>query len=515
MLVRQSSQKGGLAMPPLRWTEQGWQLDASVTGVTIDSRQVRPGYIFVATHGQAYDGHDFVGEAVSRGAVAVVGERRPVAALPVPYFCVPSGRVEAAKLACRLYNDPSHDLTVVGVTGTNGKTSVVFWLTHLLRFAGRGTGMLSSVVNDLGQQRLAATLTTPESPDLQRYLAAIRDFGYRYAVVEVSSHGIVQHRIDGVRFEMAILTNITREHLDFHKTMANYVAAKALLFEELPENSAGAMLNADDPYREAVQRRLTAPVVTYGLYQADVTAEILDSRPWYTDVRIRWREQALKARLNHPGRYNVSNLLAAVGAALRLGVEPAVIAEAIPALPEVPGRMHMIEVVGGPKVIVDYAHTPDGLYQTLITVQDLHPAHLWLVFGARGGRDHGKRPEMGRIAARWADWIVLTSDSPGLEDPQAIADDLLTGIHEVDAGRLWKIELDRAQAIEEAVLQADAEDIILVTGRGPETYQRFGDQIVPFIDVEVAQKALDLRRQRGVGGRIERDGQHQRSHPGV
>ncbi len=501
-------------MPPLRWTEQGWQLDASVTGVTIDSRQVKPGYVFVATHGQAYDGHDFIGEAVSRGAVAVVGERQHVA-LPVPYFCVPSGRVEAAKLACRLYNDPSHDLTVVGVTGTNGKTSVVFWLTHLLRCAGLGTGMLSSVVNDIGRERLGASLTTPESPELQRYLAAIHAFGYRYAVVEVSSHGIVQHRIDGVRFEMAILTNITREHLDFHKTMENYVAAKALLFEGLAEDSAGAVLNADDLHREAVQRRTTAPVVTYGLYDGDVTVEILDARPWHTDIRIRGCDQVLESRLNHPGRYNVSNLLAAVTAAMRLGLEPAAIAEAIPTLPEVPGRMHAIQGNPGPKVIVDYAHTPDGLYQTLITVQDLHPAHLWLVFGARGGRDHGKRPEMGKIAARWADWIVVTSDSPGPEDPRAIADDLLAGIHEVDAGRLWKIELDRAKAIEEAVFQADSDDIILVTGRGPETYQRFGDQIVPFVDVDVVQKALELRRQQGVDSRIERDGQHQRSHPGV
>lgn len=501
------------AIPPLQNTPAGWVLDDSVRGITIDSRRVAPGFVFVAIPGQDYDGHDFIADAIRRGAVAVVGERS-LSNLSVPYVRVASSRVEAARIAAAFFHHPSWDLAVAGVTGTNGKTSVAFWLAHLLRAQGFRTGMLSSVVNELGEERVEAHLTTPESPDLQAYLARIRDSGFTHAVVEVSSHGIVQHRVDGVTFALAILTNITREHLDFHGTMENYVASKARLFSALPADSRGAVLNADDRYFDEVRSGVRAPVLTYGINGGEVRGEIVEMAPWSSELRIHSPAGIIAGQLRHPGRYNVYNLLAAVAAALRLGVAPAVIEEAVPTLPAVPGRMHVIRAAGAPTVIVDYAHTPDGLAQALLTTRRFGPQALWLVFGARGGRDQGKRPEMGQISARYADRIVVTTDSPYREDPKALADSLVGGIVAADPSRLVGVELDRCKAIWRAVGEADPADIILITGRGPETAQQFGDRRVRLVDAEVAKAAIEARQ----GGRLGKEGgvnsgPNQRSHP--
>lgn len=501
------------AIPPLQNTPKGWVLDNSVRGITIDSRRVGPGFVFVAIPGHDYDGHNFIADAIRRGAAAVVGERA-VANCPVPYVQVSSSRVEAARIASAFFRHPSHDLVVAGVTGTNGKTSVAFWLAHLLRAQGFKTGMLSSVVNELGAERVEARLTTPESPDLQAYLARIRDAGFTHAVVEVSSHGIVQHRVDEVAFALAILTNITREHLDFHGTMDNYVASKARLFAGLPPDSLGAVLNADDAYFARVRDQVSAPVLTYGLHAGDVRGEIVEMEPWSSHLRIHTPVGVIAGELHHPGRYNVYNLLSAVAGAVRMGVGPTVIAEAMATLPSVPGRMHVIRADGAPTVIVDYAHTPDGLAQALITTRRFGPESLWLIFGARGGRDRGKRPEMGRISAQYADHIIVTTDSPYHEDPQALADVLVAGIVAENPDRLASVELDRAKAIWQAVAEANPGDIILITGRGPETAQQFGNRRVRLVDAEVAEAAIAARRSDRTGREAGVDSSsNQRSHP--
>lgn len=474
----------------------GWVIGPNVTGITIDSRAVRPGYVFVAITGSAFDGHHFIGEAVGRGAVAVVGERPLAEPLDVPYWQVPSSREAAAELSAAFFGYPSRALTTIGVTGTNGKTSVVFWLSHLLRAANRRTGLISSVHNDTGARRIEASLTTPESPDLQTYLAEMRDGGLSHAVIEVSSHGIVQHRVSSIDFAMAILTNITREHLDFHGTMTHYMNAKAQLFHRLAKDSLGAVLNAEDEYFEAVRRGISAPVTSYGLRQGTVRGTIVREEPWYTEVEIRHPAFRISTRLNHPGRYNVYNLLAVVTAGALLGLSPDWMAGEIPSLPSVPGRMQVVGGEPGPMVIVDYAHTPDGLAQSLETVRKFSEGRVWLIFGARGGRDHGKRPEMGRIAAEGADRIVLTSDSPYFEDPAAIAEALAEGIRSVDAAKLERVELDRERAIRDAVCQAGDQDIVLITGRGPEPYQYFGAKKVALLDAEVVKSALYERNQR-------------------
>jgi len=457
---------------------------------------VRPGYIFVAILGADFDGHDFIPDAIAQGAIAIVGER-PNLSLPVLYVPVQSSRAETAELAAAFFRQPSHDLKVIGVTGTNGKTSVVFWLTHLLRAAGISCGMVSSVLNDLGGESVAATLTTPESPELQSYLARMRDGGMTHAVVEVSSHGIVQHRVDAISFHLNILTNITREHLDFHGTMEQYVAAKASLFERLAVHTGGAVLNADDFYFRSVLDRLnpSIPVLSYGIDSGEIRATSVKSDGWWTKIQLRTPQGEFDVRLDHPGRYNVYNLLAAVAAASVLGLSMDRVVEAISTLPPVPGRMQwMPHGADAPTVIIDYAHTPDGLLQVLRTVRQWHPQTLWLVFGARGGRDWGKHPQMGEIAATWADRIVVTSDSPYHDDPTALAESIVSGIIEVDRQRLTTVNLDRASAIATTIAQADRHDVVLITGRGPETVQTFGDIRVRAVDSEMVTRALENRR---------------------
>lgn len=477
---------------PLQRVGREWRIGSAVTGVSIHSQKVQPGHIFVALRGAAFDGHDFIVEAVSRGAVAVVGER-PCTGLPVPYFIVGSGRVAAAELAAAYFRHPARDLTVVGVTGTNGKTTVVFWLQHLLKASGHPTGILSSVVNDTGQAKTEATLTTPESPDLQAALASMRDSGLSHAVVEVSSHAIVQHRIDATPFRLGVLTNITREHLDFHGTMERYVDAKTRFFTALRVDTGDAVLNADDRYFNVVRPRIAAPVHAYGLVRGEVRATVVRPSPWSTELLLETPEGSFSAHLPHPGRYNVYNLLAAIAAGRVLGLPPAAMAEATSSLPAVPGRMHAITEAGCPTVIVDYAHTPDALCQALTTARGLEPRQLWVVFGARGARDQGKRPAMGRIAACLADHIVVTTDSPYDEDPQDLAHALIEGIRQVDAARLAAVELDRALAILYAVSHATPDDIVMVTGRGPETTQRFRDERVPLLDEAAVRDALKAR----------------------
>ncbi len=469
----------------------GWRIDPGVTGIAIDSRAVVPGNVFVAIPGASHDGHLFAAQAVSQGAVAIVGERLDVTAR-VPYVVVPSSRMAAAELADEFYGHPSQAMRCVAVTGTNGKTSVVYWLTHVLRYAGFKTGMVSSVVNDTGLHQHPATLTTPESPDLQQYLAEMRDYGMTHAVVEVSSHGIVQQRVRHVSFEMAVLTNITREHLDFHGSMDRYVGAKSRLFEELSPNSLG-ILNAEDQYYTTVRERTSAPVMSYGIDQGQVRAVILEDGPNHSVVDIIHPAFRATARIPHPGRYNVFNVLAVTAAASWFGVPPDLLVEALEHLPPVPGRWHVLHETGRPMVIVDYAHTPDGLLQVLKSLGRLGRTAVWLVLGARGGRDHGKRPEMGRIAAMLADHVILTTDSPYAEDPAEIAESLAKGIREVDASKLYRLELDRTKAIALAIESAAPEDVVLITGRGPETTQHIGSQSVRLVDAEVVQNVLKTR----------------------
>lgn len=480
-------------------TAQGWKFGNGVTGVAIDSRNVHPGYVFVAIPGARSDGHAFIEDAINRGAIAVVGER-PDLSLSVPYFCVSSSRVEAAAISADFFGHPSRHLTAIGVTGTNGKTSVVYWLTAILRHAGFPTGMVSSVINEDGEYQEQAVLTTPESPALQKTLRKMVDSHLTHAVIEISSHGIAQHRVDQLSLDLAILTNITREHLDFHGTMQNYVATKSSLFERLPHDSLGAVINGDDYFSAQVREKTSATVTTYGLEHGDVKARIDATTPWSSDITVVHREFSFPTRVNQPGLYNVYNVMAAISAAYRLGAPLSLIEEAIPNLPAVPGRMQLYHAKEHATVVIDYAHTPDGLKQALTAVRKMIAGDIWLVFGARGGRDRGKRPEMGAIAACLADHLILTSDSPNNEDAEEIAEAIADGVRSVAPGKIAKWEMRRDEAIRWAIDMAKPDDGVLITGRGPETYQQFHDQRIRLVDAEVVESYLHIKNSSGSPG---------------
>jgi UDP-N-acetylmuramoyl-L-alanyl-D-glutamate--2,6-diaminopimelate ligase len=487
--------------PPVRLDQHGrWHLTSSVTGVQSDSRRVGPGNVFVAIQGHNRDGHDFLQEAESRGAIAAVVER-PVGPTSLPILEVPSTRQAEAALASEFYGHPATKLSVIGVTGTNGKTSVVYWLRHLLEGTHHPAGMLSSVENLTGLQHAEeAHLTTPRATEVQAALAEMVARGLSYAVIEVSSHGLVQSRVDCVPFRVAILTNITREHLDYHKTMDNYVDAKARLFVDLLVPRGVAILNADDPYAPRIAQNVKASVMTYGVARGDVRGRILAEDAWHTTVAIE-RDGGPVTHTVHipfPGRYNVYNVLAAWTAGLALGLEPEQMAGLIPDLPEVPGRFQVAAQGDGVTVLVDYAHTPDGLTQVLQTVRGLtgQNGRLWLVFGARGGRDRGKRPIMGAVAGRLADEVVLTADSPNMESEVEIANELALGIG-AEGKRPFAVQLDRQKAIALAVDSAAPGDIVVITGRGPEAEQYFGsDRIIHMDDRNAAAAAMSRRLER-------------------
>lgn len=490
-------------VPPVVFTKDGrWEVSRGVRGIQIDSRRIAPGDVFVAVPGQTADGHEFVEDAALRGALAAVVER-PVST-SIPTVLVPSSREAAATLSAHIYGHPSRSLVVTGVTGTNGKTSVVFWLRHLLRIAGRQVGMLSSVLNVTGREdRQEAWLTTPEAPDVQRGLAEMRDNHFDSAVIEVSSHGLVQHRVDAIGFDVAILTNITREHLDYHGSMSAYIGAKAILFTKLLKDSGTAVFNADDPYVEQIKDQVNMRKITYGLARGDVRARILEERPWSTVVEILGTGSTRPiVTIPTPGRYNVYNFLAALAGALVQGIDVERWLPSLEGLPEVPGRLEVAAKGDDILVVVDYAHTPDGLTQILQTVRRLASptGHVWLVFGARGGRDRGKRPVMGAIAARLADRVILTADSPYGERAQDIARDLEVGIREMGSTP-FATELDRRQAIDLAVRNARTGDVVVITGRGPEPYQVFGTEQVTMLDAEAARAAMQARLQHGAPAR--------------
>lgn len=468
-----------------------WEVAPTVTGVQLDSRAVRPGNIFVAILGLHEDGHQYLEDAAQRGAVAAVVERPVETSLPT--LVVPSARRAAAQLAAAYYGHPGRRLLVTGVTGTNGKTSVVYWLRQLLEGYGQACGMLSSVRNITGPDREAdAWLTTPDAPDVQRALAQMAANGMSRAVLEVSSHGLVQHRVDAIGFAVAVLTNITREHLDYHGTMENYVAAKRRLFTELLSDDGVAVLNADDPHAVEIAPAVAARVMTYGVMRGDVRARIEREATDFTEVTVYVGDApGVLVTIPFPGRYNVYNALAAVTAAIAQGVPPPAALAEVSRLTEVPGRLELVAEHRGARVLVDYAHTPDGLEQVLHTVRRLagRDRHIWLVFGARGGRDRGKRPLMGRIAGRLADRVVLTADSPNEEAPEAIAAELRQGLSAVGV-EPFLVELNREEAIRAAVRGMEPGDVVLITGRGPEREQVIGARHIALDDRDVVRRAV-------------------------
>jgi UDP-N-acetylmuramoyl-L-alanyl-D-glutamate--2,6-diaminopimelate ligase len=462
--------------------------DHEIRGVIHDSRRVRKDYVFVAIKGAKLDGHDFAKESLDRGAVAVVAERKLDLA-GVPQIVVPDTRLALAAMGACFYDHPSTKMDVVGVTGTNGKTTTTHLIKAIIEAAGQEAGLIGTVGYQIGKRELPATTTTPESVDLQGYLADMVSAGIQYAAMEVSSHSLVQHRVDYVRFAAGVFTNLTRDHLDYHKTLEAYLDAKALLFEGLtPE--AHAVLNADDPACASLRGRTRAKVVTYGIRNpADVRAQIGAITVDGMTFELRADAGSVEIRSPLMGQHNVYNTLAAASAALALGFDLGAIKKGLEGMRGVPGRLEPVPNPKGLHVVVDYAHTPDALENVLTALRPLVKGRLILVFGCGGDRDRTKRPLMGGIAERLSDLFWITSDNPRTEEPQGIIAEIVAGVK--DRSRC-AVEPDRRAAIGEAVKAARPGDLLLIAGKGHERYQILRDTIVPFDDREVARKAMDL-----------------------
>ncbi|SIT00162.1 UDP-N-acetylmuramoyl-L-alanyl-D-glutamate--2,6-diaminopimelate ligase [Alicyclobacillus vulcanalis] len=472
-----------------------------VVNITTDSREVEPGSLFVAIRGHTVDGHRFVGQAVERGAVAAMVEER-VADVPegVPQVIVPDTRHWSALIADRLFGRPSRELRVIGVTGTNGKTTVTHIVRHLLDASGKKAGLIGTVGAKLGSNTWPLPNTTPEAVEIHRLLRRFVDEGATHAVMEVSSHALVERRAAGVSFACAAFTNLTQDHLDFHGTMERYAAAKALLFSRLgngigddPSRAVHAVINADDPYAPVMAEASAAPILTYGIDRdADVRAREVQLSA--SGARFAVQSPAGLLNIETPliGRFNVYNTLAAVAIALVEGLAPADIEQAIRSYPSVPGRMERVDEGQPFSVFVDYAHTPDGLENVLAAVREFATQRVLVVVGCGGDRDRTKRPKMAEVAVRWSDLAIFTSDNPRSEDPLAILADMRAGVSERDAHKVFE-EVDRRRAIELAVAEAKPGDVIVIAGKGHEDYQIIGAERRHFDDREEARRAIRAR----------------------
>ena len=478
----------------------GLPRDRAVSEVAYDSRRVVPGALFVALKGQKADGTSYAGQAAARGALAVVSESPAPAGLTVAWLVVRDARLALALLADRFFGHPSGRLPVVGVTGTNGKTTTAYLLAAILDAAGLKAGMLGTVAYRIGGEDREASRTTPEAPDLQQLLHDMLEQGCRSAVMEVSSHALSLRRVDGMRFAAAIFSNLTRDHLDFHADMEAYFAAKRRLFELLPRD-APAVINLDDP-RGASLVEISGRPVTYAIgAAADVRPGPIEMTLAGLRFEVATPRGPLQIRSRLVGKPNVYNILAATAAAVSLDVPPAAIEQGVEGLAGVPGRFEVVSPPGDAvTVVVDYAHTDDALRNLLETARPLAAQRLVTVFGCGGDRDRSKRPLMGMVAARLSDVVVITSDNPRSEDPRRIIEEIERGI---PAGSQASPRtpsvvsvVDRAEAIERAVTLANAGDVVLVAGKGHEKYQQIGDRVLPFDDGAVARAALARRRQR-------------------
>lgn len=459
---------------------------ADVRALAYDHRVVQPGTVFFCVRGHTRDGHAFAPDAVARGATALVVDH-PLG-LGVPEVVVGDVRAAMAPAAARLAGDPTAELAMVGITGTNGKTTTSFLTRALLEAAGRQTGLMGTVTSWVGGAEHPVVRTTPEAIDLQRTFRAMLDGSDEACVMEVSSHALSLHRADAIHWDVAAFTNLTQDHLDFHADMEDYFLAKRRLLEVAAGQGATLIACVDDPYGA----RLAADfpqAVTIGIEAADATLRATDLRPGPHATAFTLDGLALRAPL--PGRFNVLNSLVAIAAARALGVDDATIAAALPDAGRVPGRFEPVDEGQAFGVIVDYAHKPDALDNVLRTARQMTPGRLLVVVGAGGDRDRGKRPMMGAAAARHADVVVVTSDNPRSEDPEAIIDAVAAGAagHE----QVERI-VDRRAAIERAIGLAADGDTVVVAGKGHETYQELaGGEKIPFDDREVAREALRAR----------------------
>jgi UDP-N-acetylmuramoyl-L-alanyl-D-glutamate--2,6-diaminopimelate ligase len=472
-----------------------------IARLSTDSRDVAPGDVFVCLPGYRSEGgetradrHDFIDVALARGAAALIVEReiRPIAGVTV--VRVADAWLTVAEMARRYHGDPSRGMLVAGVTGTSGKTSTTYFIESVLHAAGRRVARLGTIEYRIGDEVLPAAQTTPESPLLQRLLRSAADAGCTAAVMEVSSHALELRRVAGISFDFGVFTNLSRDHLNFHPDMESYLRAKGRLFEGLAgaAKRGTAIVNIDDPASEYIRSVNTGGLVTFATHAAaDVSARDISASLDGMRFTLATPAGARQVRLAHLGEYSIYNALAAAALGGSLGIDLDTIARGLAATPPIPGRFELVEAGQDFVVAVDYAHKPDALRRVLESARQLGARHLITVVGCGGDRDHGKRPVMGRIAVELSDHAVITSDNPRSEDPRAIIEQILAGARSADPKReRHSAEVDRATAIRQAVAMAGPGDLIVIAGKGHETYQLIGGRRLDFDDREQARRAI-------------------------
>lgn len=469
--------------------------DLKITGLKYDSRLVKPGDLFFAVPGFKVDGHDYVVKAIENGAVAVVVESVQKIDPSITQIVVQDSREALGIMATTFYGFPSQNLRMIGVTGTNGKTTTTYLIKAILEEAGYKVGLIGTNQNLICDQVIPSKRTTPESLDLQHLLAEMVMAEVDYVVMEVSSHALELKRTVGVEYDVAVFTNLTQDHLDFHKDFSHYFAAKAKLFNKLnyqaTKKRKTAIINLDDPYGLQMMANSGAPVYSYGVEQfTQINGTDLEIGGKGLSFRLVTPCGGVQLDLNLTGKFNIYNSLAACACCLAEGVSLRQIKAGLQGVSGVTGRFELVDQGQNFTVIVDYAHTPDGMENVLTTAKSFADNKVICVFGAGGDRDRRKRPLMGEVAARYSNYIIITSDNPRSEDPQLIAKEIEKGILAVAPEFNYDVIVNRGKAIKQAIRSAEPGDVIIICGKGHETYQEFKDEIIDFDDRQVATAAL-------------------------
>jgi UDP-N-acetylmuramoyl-L-alanyl-D-glutamate--2,6-diaminopimelate ligase len=473
-------------------------MDIDIRDISYHSHRTQEGDLFVAISGAKTDGHHFIAESMQRGARAIIVEQMPPQPLDVPVVSVADTRQALAQVSAEFFSHPSREIQLVGITGTNGKTTTSYLVESILKAAGRTVGVIGTVNYRLRGRERPAPTTTPQSYDLQRLLREMITDGVTDVVMEVSSHALNQERVRRCHFDVGVFTNLSPEHLDYHEDMDRYFAAKKRFFQEIlieTEKDPWAIINLDDPLLKGFYKELPSlRTMTYGLGHGEVRAPQREVSLQGIRATLTTPAGPLKIQTPLVGEYNLYNIMAATAVGISLGIAREVIEQGIANLFLVPGRMERVGA-GDPWVLVDYAHTPDALEKTIRAVKQLAKGSLFVVFGCGGDRDRSKRAPMGRIGAQWSDLAIITSDNPRTEDPLKIIEEIEKGAREIYPHR-YRVIPDRREAIKEAIALAGPQDIVLITGKGHEDYQIIGEERLPFDDRAEAHKAL---AQRGEG----------------
>jgi len=465
--------------------------DVEISGVTCDSRKARPGYLFAAVHGTKEDGSRYAAQAVETGAVAIVSDKRLALNGGLIQIIVDNARKALSAFAAAINDHPSTKLHVIGVTGTNGKTTTTYLIRSIFEDAGKPCGVIGTIEYKIGETAMDAGNTTPDAAELQGLLGRMVDKGMKFCAMEVSSHSLVQDRVADVHFDSAVFTNLSHEHLDYHLTLDEYFAAKAMLFDML-NDSSHAILNANDPRSVALAQRTRAQVTWYGIdCGADFGAKIISTGIDGSHVVLDTPKGECELKLKLIGKHNVSNALAAAAACSAYGVKTEQIVRGLEAVTSVPGRLERVDSGDGFAVFVDFAHTDDALNAVLSNLRELTPRRIITVFGCGGDRDRGKRPKMAAASEKWSDLVVVTSDNPRTEGPLEIIEEIKRGF---SSRASYMVEPDRTAAIKKAISLAEPGDLVLIAGKGHENTQKFADRVIPFDDREVARSILGCRR---------------------